>query len=143
MPRTVLAVIAAVWVMALGGGVWVIHVHSTTPGASGETPSSWPTGSTLARRDGGPTVLMFVHPDCPCTKASLTELAAVASQTQVEPIVTPDRDEAARFGARTSGYVVVYDASGHLVFAGGITGSRGHAGDNNRRRDAIAAIRGA
>ncbi len=42
--------------------------------------------------------------------------------------------EAARFGARTSGFVVVYDATGSLRYAGGITGSRGHAGDNVGRR---------
>jgi hypothetical protein len=42
--------------------------------------------------------------------------------------------EASRFGARTSGYVLLYDASGKLTFQGGITGSRGHAGENIGRR---------
>jgi hypothetical protein len=37
---------------------------------------------------------------------------------------------ARRFGAETSGYVLLYDPSGQLLFRGGITGSRGHAGDN-------------
>ena len=32
--------------------------------------------------------------------------------------------------AWTSGETMLYDASGRLVFAGGITGSRGHGGDN-------------
>ena len=34
------------------------------------------------------------------------------------------------FGAETSGYVVIYNPQGKLLFNGGITGSRGHAGDN-------------
>ncbi len=39
--------------------------------------------------------------------------------------------EAKRFGAATSGLVLVYDASGKLMFQGGITRSRGHQGDND------------
>lgn len=50
------------------------------------------------------------------------------------PNVTVIRDddglEAARFGAATSGQTMLYDANGRLLFSGGITGSRGHAGDN-------------
>jgi hypothetical protein len=38
--------------------------------------------------------------------------------------------EAKRFGARTSGEVLLYSAVGRLLFFGGITGSRGHEGDN-------------
>jgi len=34
------------------------------------------------------------------------------------------------FGARTSGFTVVYSPSGALLYHGGITGSRGHEGDN-------------
>jgi hypothetical protein len=44
-----------------------------------------------------------------------------------------DGVEAARFGASTSGQVLVYGENGNLLFSGGITGSRGHAGDNNGR----------
>jgi hypothetical protein len=38
-----------------------------------------------------------------------------------------------RFCVETSGHVLLYDADGQVVFSGGITGSRGHAGDNNGR----------
>lgn len=52
-----------------------------------------------------------------------------------------DKDslEARRFSARTSGQVVLYDADGRLLFSGGITGLRGHIGDNAGRR-AIATL---
>jgi hypothetical protein len=46
--------------------------------------------------------------------------------------------EAARFGAKTSGHVLLYDPSGTLVFSGGITGARGHEGDNPGREAVIA-----
>jgi hypothetical protein len=38
--------------------------------------------------------------------------------------------ESARFDASTSGQTVVYDSGGRLLFRGGITGARGHEGDN-------------
>jgi len=50
--------------------------------------------------------------------------------------------EAQRFGAATSGQVVVYDARGHRLFSGGITASRGHAGDNPGSSSIIAALSG-
>jgi len=34
------------------------------------------------------------------------------------------------FGAETSGDVLLYDIHGAIAIQGGITGSRGHAGDN-------------
>jgi hypothetical protein len=46
-------------------------------------------------------------------------------------VLTDDEGtEARRFGATTSGHVLLYDASGTLLFSGGITSARGHAGDN-------------
>jgi hypothetical protein len=47
--------------------------------------------------------------------------------------------EAERFGALASGQVMLYSAGGDRLFSGGITASRGHAGDN-AGRDAIVAL---
>jgi hypothetical protein len=47
--------------------------------------------------------------------------------------------EARRFGAETSGQALVYDASGALVYRGGITPARGHAG-SPVGRDRLAAL---
>ncbi|MDP9115261.1 MAG: RedB protein, partial [Acidobacteriota bacterium] len=38
--------------------------------------------------------------------------------------------EAKRFGATTSGSVLLYSSKGELLFAGGVTASRGHVGEN-------------
>ncbi len=50
------------------------------------------------------------------------------------PNVTVLRDddgtEAHRFGVETSGQTMLYDDRGTLIYSGGITGSRGHAGEN-------------
>jgi hypothetical protein len=51
----------------------------------------------------------------------------------VTVVVDHNETEAKYFGAATSGQVLLYGPDGHLLFAGGITASRGHAGDNAGR----------
>jgi hypothetical protein len=106
---------------------------------------------------------MFVHPQCPCTRASVGELAELLSHCPgpvraqvifykpagvsdewvhtdlwrsaaaipgVEVACDDNSKEADLFGATASGFVVLYDTMGRLAFNGGITGERGHWGDN-------------
>jgi hypothetical protein len=47
-----------------------------------------------------------------------------------------------RFGVLTSGHVLLYDRGGRLLFSGGITGARGHRGDNEGRRAVLARLLG-
>jgi glyoxylase-like metal-dependent hydrolase (beta-lactamase superfamily II) len=65
-----------------------------------------------------------------------------AAIPDVRPVADVDGAEAVHFGARTSGHVLLYDPSGRLLFSGGITGSRGHQGDNPGRVAVIALIAG-
>jgi hypothetical protein len=166
--------VAAVWLSLLGYGLRAQYLYAITPGTVGTTPAMFPAMSQLRRAPDRSTLFMFVHPECPCTRASLSELRALISEQPgpfarvlvVAPPVAPsdaqhdsmlaslvgdmpelavfvDRDaaEAQRFGARTSGYVALYDAHGHLQFSGGITGSRGHVGDNVGLQTVRAALR--
>jgi hypothetical protein len=61
-------------------------------------------------------------------KTDLWRTAAAIPNVRV--LADEEGAEAIRFGVKTSGHVVLYDASGRLLFSGGITGSRGHQGDN-------------
>ncbi|MBN8229747.1 RedB protein [Corallococcus macrosporus] len=56
-----------------------------------------------------------------------------ASIPGVTVLRDPDGVEAKRFGATTSGHVVLYGADGRLRFSGGITVARGHVGDSPGR----------
>jgi hypothetical protein len=58
--------------------------------------------------------------------------------------VQEDRDgaQARLFGAETSGYLVLYDTQGRLLFKGGITGSRAHAGDNAGENAVVSLLTG-
>ena len=48
--------------------------------------------------------------------------------------------EAQHFGVYTSGETLLYDSRGSLIFSGGITGSRGHAGDNAGEQALISLL---
>jgi hypothetical protein len=60
------------------------------------------------------------------------------------PDVTVLRDddgvEARHFGVETSGQTMLYDDRGTLIYSGGITGSRGHAGENAGELALIALL---
>jgi hypothetical protein len=57
-------------------------------------------------------------------------------------LADPDGREARRLGVMTSGHVLLYDRAGRLLFTGGITGSRGHEGDNVGCESVIRLLRG-
>jgi hypothetical protein len=120
------------WGIAIAGGVVEMARYAETPGPAAHVPGQWPADSTIPRASAGVTVVMFIHPSCPCSGASKAQLAEI--QRSAPPTtrftITSDVVEARRFGARTSGQVVVYDPTGGLRFSGGITMARGHRGNN-------------
>jgi hypothetical protein len=77
--RTVLALLLGAWAAALFAGAWAVQRHQREAGAAGAAPASLPaSASELAPGSRGPAVLWaFVHPQCPCTGASLRELEQV------------------------------------------------------------------
>jgi hypothetical protein len=75
--------------------------------------------------------VLFVEPegtDKNFATGSLWQAARAIPGVEVHP--DPRGRVAASFGAKTSGQVVLYGNRGRLLFAGGITSSRGHQGDN-------------
>lgn len=48
--------------------------------------------------------------------------------------------EARSFGAQTSGQTFLYDAGGRLLFSGGITAARGHAGESAGRTAILSLL---
>lgn len=164
-----------VWLLAACAGAWVLSNYDNTPGGTGETPQRWPKGATIGAQNNQPVLVMFAHPQCPCTRASIGELnrlmarcggkvaahvffiqpdglpqdwtkgalwRSAAAIPGVQVHADTDGREGRRFGAEASGYVVLYDARGQLLFHGGITSARGHAGDNAGENVIITLLAG-
>src|SRR5947207_2009112 len=66
--------LSLLWLLAASAGAWGLLKYENTPGTADETPSQWPSESRVARQPDRPTLLMFMHPRCPCSRASLEEL---------------------------------------------------------------------
>ena len=163
------------WLVVTGAGFKHLLDYEQTPGRAANPPLVCPPDSKIKSGSALPLLLVFVHPHCPCSRATLSELASVMTRCEGKvsatvvfyhpeeagdnwaktdlwriaatiPGVTvfsdPDGTEAARFRVRTSGQVVLYDSARKLIFSGGITGARGHVGDNLSRAQVIALVTG-
>lgn len=86
----------------------------------------------LARApESAKTYILFLKPAGVAEDWHRTALwTRAAALPNVNVVRDDDGNEARRFGVMTSGQTLVYDRRGALVYSGGITGSRGHAGDN-------------
>ena len=99
-------------------------------------------GEALARARTRPrTYVLFLKPEGFSNGWEQTDSWRIAAAL---PGVTPVRDdsgrEARRFGVATSGQTLLYDADGTLLFSGGITAARGHAGDNAGRSELVSLL---
>ncbi len=133
-----------------------------TAGAAGHPPAQWQSASIALDKEK-PTLIVLMHPQCPCSRASLYELDRLAALCPNQSAITvlflkpagcslawtktdlwrsasaipgvcvrvdEQGEIARRFGAATSGDAVLYAPNGRLLYQGGLTGERGHEGDN-------------
>ena len=161
--RVALAVAVVAWLGAVASGFAIFQRYDSTPGSAGAPTVDWPSDTSIPLEPNRLTLILAIHPHCPCSAATVDELERVlASQPGraklnvllFKPANKPDRwassstsralgdmadaktwldaggQQAARFGAVTSGQLLVYDAGGRLRFAGGITPLRGQTGAN-------------
>jgi len=138
-------------------------LYKAKAGRADQPPERWLTNELITLSTNKPLLVMFAHPKCPCTRASLAELESLVTQAKdrfeaavlfyqplngseewsktriiesahsisgVRVLLDQEGKVARRFGARTSGHTMVYSTNGKLLFSGGITGSRGHLGEN-------------
>lgn len=161
--RVAISLLSAAWLSATVAGMTVLWNHEARPGMAAKAPERWPEGSLFENSSSQTTMLVWIHPHCPCSRATIRELErllvhfpkkvdcrvvltrppncnddfveteltnTVRKLSQVTVVVDDDQREARRFGVSTSGQVLIYDCNAQLLFAGGITPSRGHEGDS-------------
>lgn len=74
----------AIWMALVGAGFAGLLRYKGTPGTTAEHtslgPAYFPETSYLQRHINRPTLVMFAHPCCPCSEASIHELHALAAE---------------------------------------------------------------
>lgn len=71
---------SALWLAATGGVLLRSAARDAAPGEVGAAPDRWPATTRLPRRAGVATVVLALHPACPCSRASLDELEGVLAR---------------------------------------------------------------
>jgi hypothetical protein len=108
--------------------VMVLHPECACSAASLEQLSR------LLARTPSPVRVIVIFADpagLPPLSPSNPLLRTAAAIPGVAAIVDRGGRETAAFGARVSGQTFLYDAAGRLMFSGGMTAARAHAGDND------------
>jgi hypothetical protein len=72
------------WAGAAVFGGHELLKYENAPGKAGLVPSDWPANSGIPLAADRPTLVMFAHPQCPCTRASISELASIVAHTQTK-----------------------------------------------------------
>jgi hypothetical protein len=160
---SLLTVVYAIWIGLLLIGHTVLFEYELTAGPLSKSKQIFPDRSSIQLTHSRQNLILFLHPACPCSAATVDEFRDLMrqgkkdsvgtvvffmprekeSEWSVAPIISSvkripnvsllydaDGSQAELFGATTSGHLFLYDGRGILQFSGGITGSRGHTGDN-------------
>ncbi|MBY0547542.1 MAG: hypothetical protein K2W95_09635 [Candidatus Obscuribacterales bacterium] len=75
-------VLIGIWLLCVCLAWTGLLIYERTPGEVATATCSWPAASKLQRAAGGYSLVMFAHPRCPCTRASLIELEKIISSVQ-------------------------------------------------------------
>jgi hypothetical protein len=172
LKKTMLFAALLAWATGVGWGFFLIWQYEATPGPSGELPVSFSnvaqtdgpktlimlahphcpcTRASLAElerimsRSQGriQAHVYFLQPEQfppSWSQGESWDMAAALPGVQVHADVGGRK--AKELGALTSGHVVVLDDAGRLLFSGGITGARGHQGDNPGRQAVLDLLHG-
>jgi len=76
-----------VWGVGIAAGCLVMQAYANRPGEAGPSPVRWPEESRIPRDARRPTLLLFLHPFCPCSWASVDELAEVVARCRDQVLV--------------------------------------------------------
>ncbi len=130
-------VVTAIWICSVVAGTMLLAKYSSSPGSAAGPPHSWPAIPGFPRQSSRPSLMMFIHPKCPCSRASINELARLTARCRdrmdltalfvVPPGCPPDWHKSALWENANAipGLRVIDDQGGSLASAFGITTS-GH-----------------
>jgi hypothetical protein len=78
-------VIPAIWAAVAAVTFGGLLRYSFAPGLVGSVPATWPATAVAAESDTGHRLLVFLHPHCPCNRATVRVLERIVAQAAGQP----------------------------------------------------------
>jgi hypothetical protein len=113
--RMILIATGTLWILMICTGTGLLWSYERTPGIAATALEQWPADSPLRHALDSATLVMLAHPHCPCTRASLGELARLMAQSQ-------GRVKAYVLFVKPSGFPVGWEKTDLLASASAIPG---------------------
>ncbi|QDU37400.1 hypothetical protein Mal4_17110 [Maioricimonas rarisocia] len=76
-----LRAVFALWVLTISAGVTLLTRYENAPGPVAAAPALWPRESDFPRESGARQLLVFIHPRCACTRATMRELERILARS--------------------------------------------------------------
>jgi hypothetical protein len=86
--KAMVIAIVALWVPAVGYGIRTLLQYANTPGRLAAPPEHWPAAVAIRPARGRATMVIFAHPQCPCSRATIGELAEIMNRCREKVDVT-------------------------------------------------------
>ena len=115
----------AVWTVVVAIGFGLLLRHQGTAGEALEPPADFPASAAHLRSAKPYTLLLFAHPQCPCTRASLQELSRLIAHV-------PEAANVQVIFPRLSEVGTTWDEAPVVQFAGNVHGAQTSWDDNGR-----------
>jgi len=76
-----LGLLCLLWLSVAGIGLGLLLEYQSRAGNQDAAPLTWPPASKLRPVPGVPNLVLFGHPKCPCSSATLEQLARLLAHT--------------------------------------------------------------
>jgi hypothetical protein len=80
--KVVLTTLFVGWLLTVGLGLKMVWNYAAQAGEAAAPPAHWPSGSVLQPASDRATLVLLAHPRCPCTRATVGELAVLMAKCQ-------------------------------------------------------------
>ena len=77
----------ALWLAAVAVVFGALGIYGSNPGPSYPAPVHWPQDTQVERYANGSTLLVFLHPGCPCSRATLDNLKDVIADSSLSIVL--------------------------------------------------------
>lgn len=77
--KVVLSAFVAAWMTAVGAGVIALADYASRPGAEATVSAVYPDDAPVALDPNASTIVVALHPKCPCSRATVEELAGLVA----------------------------------------------------------------